>query len=404
MIDPVEIATGRRDSLFAEDISRKGEDIRATFHERRVLVIGGAGSIGSATVRALLEYRPSAVHVIDQNENGLAELVRDLRGSGLVDLAVDLKLMPLDYGASVSRRFISAAGPYDVVLHFAALKHVRSEKDVAAILQMIDTNVLKQQRLMSWLGESTPPSHYFAVSTDKAANPVSFMGASKRLMEHLIFAESLAPLDASVRTSARFANVAFSAGSLLASFPERIQRRQPIAVPRSTRRFFVSVEEAAHICLLACAAVPSGHIAIPRMQADENLRELIPIAEGFLRSAGLRPVSYDDEASARAAVESDSANGGWPMLLTPRNTDGEKESEVFIGEGETPIEIGMSALLAIEQAAADRSSLRDVLSRLQSLVDDSSESITKREIAELVREVVPEFNPLESGVQLDSRM
>ena len=404
MINPVTIATGREDSLFSADISRNSENIKTAFLERRVLVVGGAGSVGSATIRALLRYHPAAVHVIDQNENGLAELVRDLRGSGLVEKQLDLRLMPLDFGAPVSRRFLASTGRYDVVLHFAALKHVRSEKDVAAILQMLDTNVLKQQRLMAWLADGDAPSRYFAVSTDKAANPVSFMGASKRLMERLIFAESLDSLGGAVRTSARFANVAFSAGSLLASFPERMQRRQPVAVPRETRRFFVSAEEAAHICLLACAAVPNGHVAIPRMHADEDLRELIPIAEGFLRTAGFRAIPYDDETSAREAVETDAARGGWPLLLTPRNTDGEKESEVFVGEGERPVEIGMSALLGISQAAADPAALEHVLSELRRLVDDPTISITKPELARLIREVVSEFNPLEAGRRLDDRM
>jgi len=403
MIDPVTIATGRDYSLFAADISGHSESIRATFSDRRVLVVGGAGSIGSATLRAILPYRPAAVHVIDQNENGLAELVRDLRGSGLVEKRLDLKLMPLDYGAPVSRRFLASAGRYDVVLHFAALKHVRSEKDVASILQMLDTNVLKQQRLMAWLAEGGAPSRYFAVSTDKAANPVSFMGASKRLMERLIFASSN-PLDSAVRTSARFANVAFSAGSLLASFPDRIHRRQPVAVPRETRRFFVSIEEAAQICLLACAAVPNAHIAIPRMHADRDLRQLAPIAEGFLRAAGFRATPYDDETLAREAVESEAARGSWPLLLTPRDTEGEKESEVFVGEGETPVEIGMSALLGIPQTAADTAILERVLSGVQRLVDNPAVSIAKPELAKLIREVLSEFSPLEAERSLDERM
>jgi FlaA1/EpsC-like NDP-sugar epimerase len=404
MIDPVVIATGRDYSLFSPDVAAKTEAIRSTLSGRRVLVVGGAGSIGSATLRAILPYDPAAVHVIDQNENGLAELVRDLRGSGLVEKRLDLKLMPLDYGAAVSRRFLDSAGRYDIVLHFAALKHVRSEKDVSSILQMLDTNVLKQQRLMTWLAESGAPSRYFAVSTDKAANPANFMGASKRLMERLIFTESCSPLTGTVRTSARFANVAFSAGSLLASFPERIRRRQPVVVPRETRRFFVSVEEAAQICLLACAAVPTAHMAIPRMQPDRDLRQLAPIAEGFLQAAGFRAIPYDDETLAREAVDREAARGNWPLLMTPRDTDGEKESEVFVGEGEAPVEIGMSALLGIPQSAADSAALGHVFSELQRMIDDSSIRVGKPDLAKLLRGVVSEFNPLEAGRKLDERM
>lgn len=403
-MDPATIATGRQRSLFAVDVEANVDAIRAAYSGQRVLVVGGAGSIGSATLRALLPYRPAAVHVIDQNENALAELVRDLRGAGAVDSRVELKLMPLDYGAAVSRRFLNSAGRYDVVLHFAALKHVRSEKDVTSILQMLDTNVLKQRRLMSWLADTGAPARYFAVSTDKAANSANFMGASKRLMERLIFAEGGNPLASAVRTSARFANVAFSAGSLLASFAQRVERRQPVVAPRDTRRFFVSVGEAAQICLLASAAVPSGHVAIPRMQPEQDLRELVPIAERFLRASGLRAIQYDDEERARAAVEVDAARDSWPLLVTPRNTEGEKESEVFVAEGEKTTEIGMVALLAIPQRAGDTRALDRVLRELETFVTDESAEVSKATLATLLRAAVPDFVPVEAGRRLDERM
>ena len=404
MIDPVRIATGRDRSLFAADIEARSEGIRAAVAGRRILVIGGAGSIGSATLRAILPYGPKAVDVVDQNENGLAELVRDLRSSGLVEERLALTLMPLDYGAPVCERFLRSRDRYDIVFHFAALKHVRSEKDVASILQMVDTNVLKQRRLMAWLAEGGPPSRYFAVSTDKAANPVNFMGASKRLMERLIFTKAVSPLGDAVRTSARFANVAFSAGSLLASFPERIRRRQPLAVPNDTRRFFVSIEEAADICLLASAAIPGDHIAIPRMDPDQHLRQLAPIAEGFLEAEGFRATRYDNEASARMAVERDAARGSWPLLMTPRDTEGEKESEVFVGDGEAPAEIGLSALLGVPQHEADPTILERVLSELDRLVVNPGAKVAKPQLAALIREAVPEFKPFDAKKRLDDRM
>jgi len=402
-MDPSNIATGRDGSLFAADVEANTDAIHAAYSGRRVLVVGGAGSIGSATLRALLPYQPAAVHVIDQNENGLAELVRDLRGTGAIDRRLELKLMPLDYGAPVSRRFISSAGRYDVVLHFAALKHVRSEKDVASILQMLDTNVLKQRRLMSWLADIGAPDRYFAVSTDKAANPANFMGASKRLMERLLFAEGNNPIATAQRTSARFANVAFSAGSLLASFSQRIERRQPVVAPRDTRRFFVSVTEAAQICLLASSVVPSGHVAIPRMQPEQDLRELVSIAEDFLRASGLRAIPYDDEARARAAVELDATHDGWPLLVTPRDTEGEKESEVFVADGETAKEIGLLALLSIAQDPGDAVALDRVLCELERLAGDESD-ISKPQLASLLRIAVPDFAPVQAGRRLDERM
>jgi FlaA1/EpsC-like NDP-sugar epimerase len=404
MINPIAIATGREHSLFDADIAANTDTISSVFSGRRVLVIGGAGSIGSATVRNLLTYQPSALHIVDQNENGLAELVRDVRSGGLVRGSLDFKLMPLDYGAPVTRRFLAGAGPYDVVLHFAALKHVRSEKDVASILQMIDTNVLKQRRLIQWIAEHSQPTNYFAVSTDKAANPANFMGASKRLMEILLFTEPCSPLGCARRTSARFANVAFSSGSLLGSFSERINRRQPIAVPTNTRRFFVSVDEAAQICLISAAVLADRYIAVPRMHAEHDQRELVPIAEGFLRAAGFTAVAYHNEEVARLAVEREVARGAWPMLLTPRDTEGEKESEVFVGADEKPQEIGLSALLGISQPGSDPAVLDHVLSQLQKFVEDPSASISKPELAALIRTAVNEFRPLETGRTLDERM
>jgi FlaA1/EpsC-like NDP-sugar epimerase len=404
MTSVVAIATGREHSLFAADVAANAQRLGEAFTGARLLVVGGAGTIGSATLRAVLPYDPAAIHVVDQNENGLAELVRDVRNTGLARPSLDFRLLPLDYGAPVTRRFLSSSGPYNAVLHFAALKHVRSEKDVASILQMVDTNVLKQHRLLEWLAEERHPSRYFAVSTDKAANPANFMGATKRLMEHLLFTDASNPLKSAVRTSARFANVAFSAGSLLASFGDRIRLRQPIAAPLDTRRFFVSIEEAAEICLLASAVMPSGHLAIPRMRPGQDLRELVPIAEAFLTKAGFRPIRYDDEVQARDAVDRDTAIGGWPLLCTPRDTDGEKESEEFVGEGENPKEIGLSAVLGIPQQGVDPSSLESTLGQLREWTENPTATVTKADLARVFTKLISEFRPIQHGRTLDERM
>ncbi|MBI3568273.1 MAG: polysaccharide biosynthesis protein [Gemmatimonadetes bacterium] len=398
----VALATGHRESRWTADLTASDARARDAYAGRRVLVIGGAGSIGSATVRALLAYAPAALHVVDQNENGLAEVARDIRGAAMAAAAVDVRLMPLDYGAAVTRRFLDAAGPYDAVLHFAALKHVRSEKDPASVLQMLDTNVVKQARLLSWLAEAGTPARYFAVSTDKAADPVNFMGASKRLMEQLLFTG--APLGGAVVTSARFANVAFSAGSLLESWSARIAKRQPLAVPRDTRRYFVSLDEAAAICLLAATAIPAGHVAVPRLTVETDLRELAPIAEGFVRAAGYATAWYDDEAEARGAVAREAARGAWPVLRTPRDTDGEKAEETFVGAHEAAVEVGLSQLRAVPQPGADAATLREVLATLSRWIDDSSVRADKGAIAACVRRVVPEFAPQASGKSLDDRV
>jgi FlaA1/EpsC-like NDP-sugar epimerase len=402
--DLVALATGHAASRFAPDVATHADAMRAAFAGKRVLVVGGAGSIGAATVQALLPFAPAAVHIVDQDENGLAELVRDLRSAGLASGGLDLRLLPLDYGAGVARRFLAGEKPYDAALHFAALKHVRSEKDPASILQMLDTNVLKQARLMSWLAEDGAPERYFAVSTDKAANPVNFMGASKRLMEQMLFTDAVTPLGAAVRTSARFANVAFSAGSLLASWGERLRKRQPVAVPRDTRRYFVSLAEAAEICLLAAAAVPDRHVAVPTMRPGPDLRELAPIAEGFVAASGLRAAWYDDEAAARAAVERDAARGAWPVLLTARDTDGEKPEEEFVGAHETAADIGIGALRGVVQRGADASTLRGVLDELSLWIAQPRLRAEKEAIAAVLARVVPEFRPDRRGKSLDDRM
>ena len=370
-----------------------------------MLIVGGAGSIGSATLRALLRWSPASIHVIDQNENGLAELARDLRSSGLGPSALDLRLMPLDCGAPVAHRFILDGGPYDVVMHFAALKHVRSEKDLTSILQMLDTNVLKQARVMRWLSEAAPPLRYFAVSTDKAADPASFMGASKRLMEHVVFTDAVSSLGESRKHSARFANVAFSAGSLLESWGERLKRAQPIAVPEDTRRFFVSVEEAAEICLLAMSCLPDRHLGIPFLNAEADARELQPIAEAYVEAAGYRPVLYREADEARAAMNRDIALGGWPILVTPRDTDGEKAVEKFVGSDEVEIQVPeVQALRAVRQDGADPTALGALLDRLNHLVTDPAAPCGKSDLRELIAGLVPEFSPVWKGRSLDSRM
>lgn len=400
----IAVATGHADSRFAADIAARSGQIGEALSGRRVLVIGGAGSIGSATLRALLPYGPAAVHVVDQNENGLAELARDIRSEALAGPSLDLQLMPLDYGAQVAKRFLAQGGPYDVVLHFAALKHVRSEKDVASILQMIDTNVLKQARLMEWLASEAPPLRYFAVSTDKAANPVNFMGASKRLMEQLLFTASIVPMGAATRTSARFANVAFSAGSLLESWSERLRKGQPVAVPRDTRRYFVSLAESAEICLLAAAATPDRHLAIPDFNPAADLHELAPIAEAFVRDAGFTPAWFDTEEDARQAMAREPQRGAWPILLTARDTDGEKPEEVFVAANEEVVNIGLRALRGVPQRGSDHAVLREVLDTLQLWVTDPRITVPKHALTECIVRVVPEFAPATAGKTLDARM
>ena len=395
------IVTGRTKSLFAGDLEVSSEPVLAKIRDRRILVIGGGGSIGAATVRIILDYLPSALHVVDHNENYLAELVRELRGrsAGIPD--IDFRALPLDYGGPVMERFLADSPPYDVVLNFAALKHVRSEKDIYSALQMFDTNIVRHIRFKRWLTEHRHGATYFAVSTDKAANPVSLMGASKRLMEDLIF--DVAAASSQSTTSARFANVAFSNGSLLQGFGYRLAKRQPLAVPRDTRRYFISHQEAGELCLLATCRIPDGHIAVPRVDATLQLQFLEDIACACLDYWGWRAERYGNEAQARSDVERLAREGRWPLLLTPLDTGGEKPFEEFVGAGESAIDCGLlnvSALRHIPGVAA-RQELFDQIARW---VDEPDLAIAKAKFIDVISAALPNFRHSQSEQNLDQRL
>jgi FlaA1/EpsC-like NDP-sugar epimerase len=398
------LATGRTSPLFGLDLETKGDELRANLPGRRVLVIGGAGSIGAATVAELSRFDLGALHVVDINENGLAELVRDLRGrtEGL-DIR-DFRTLPLEYGSPTMLRFVGDQAPYDYVLNFAAVKHVRSEKDSYSVLHMLDTNVVKAARLLDWLETRGGTRRYFSVSTDKAANPVNLMGASKRLMEHVIFAHADRGSGAIAITSARFANVAFSAGSLLEGWLLRLEKGQPLAVPRQTRRYFLTLHEAGQLCLLAAVCAPHRSILVPRLDEAEHLTELEAIARALVREAGYTPAEYDDERQARAAVAVDVARSRYPILLTPLDTSGEKPYEEFVGEGEKTFEIGLPNLLAIRYAGTDPVALTRFLSWLEPLVQGEGRSPRKDEIVIALAAVVPELRHVETNKQLDHRL
>ncbi len=346
-----EIGTGRYTSLFEEDVDRSREMIASRLDGRRVLVIGGAGSIGAATVHELTRFRLGSLHVVDQNENGLAELVRDLRSRPEGLEISDFQTWPVDFGSPIMHQLIRDQPAYDAVLNFAAIKHVRSEKDTCSLLQMLDTNVVKPARLLRWLESKGHNLRYFCVSTDKAANPVNLMGASKRAMEHIIFSGEVASDFRGDITSARFANVAFSDGSLLFSWLRRMEKRQPLAVPRDTRRFFVSLRESGQLCLLAAICAPDRHLLIPRLDAQHDLRSLEDVVISLLHRRGYEPHFYDTEAEAKARFEGDAAQGRYPVLRTALDTSGEKPYEEFIGNGESSAEIGMANLLAVNYRA-----------------------------------------------------
>ncbi len=396
------LATNRVQSLFAADMAERSPRILEAVQGRRVLVVGGAGSIGSATIRALLPFGPAQLHVVDQDENGLAELVRDLR-SGPEALTADLRTLPLDFGSPAMRRFLDDQSSYHVVLNFAALKHVRSEKDVYSLTQLLDTNVVRQARLLAWLAERGAPTRYFCVSTDKAVNPLSLMGASKRVMEHVMFS-GIRPLPpGSVVSSARFANVAFSSGSLLAGFLNRIARRQPLAVPQGARRYFVSLEEAGQICLIAAATLPDHHIAVPRLDDQQDLRLIEEIAIRVVEKSGWSPFLVDDEDAARAAMRRLNETGCYPVLLTRLDTSGEKRFEEFVAADEYLVDIGLTQLAAVPYRCAGMEGLQELLSAIEGLASGERRA-TKAEVVEWMGRFLPTFHHAETGRILDRRM
>jgi len=397
------LASGRSVSFFDEDIRDFSSQLNAQINGKRILVIGGAGSIGGSVVHKLADGKPAALHIVDQSENNLAELVRDLRSRPKGIAIEDFRTYPIDYGSQPMRMLLDDLPPYDVIMNFAALKHVRSEKDIYSLLQMLDTNVAKQVRFMRWLKDQDFKGRYFCVSTDKAANPVSMLGASKRLMEHIVFSDEVVPGFEGQVTSARFANVAFSDGGLLHAFLNRLRKRQPLAAPKDTRRYFVSLEEAAQICLLAALLAKPRTIVVPRLNPAEDLQHLDKIAIKVLEYFGLTPVIYEDEDKAREAVSDDLGHSQYPLLLTPLNTSGEKPYEEFIGEGETAADIGFKSLDGVAYKGPKAGSLTALYDEIESILAGKIRMDKDTTIAKIAQ-VIPEFHHIETGKNLDQRM
>ena len=293
-----ENVTGRPESLFAPDIEANADTLRAAIAGKSVMVIGGAGSIGSSFIKALLPFNPSKLVVVDLNENGLAELTRDLRSSAFLRVPEVFLTYTLDFADPIFEDIMRDHGGFDIVANFSAHKHVRSEKDKYSVEALLKNNVIKARNLMELL-RSYPPRHFFCVSTDKASNPVNIMGASKRIMEDLIMAYR----PYFKVTTARFANVAFSNGSLPAGFFDRMMKRQPLAAPSDVRRYFVSMEESGQICMLACILGNNGEVFFPRL-GKEKLKTFSSICDRFIEAMGYEKYqcSSDDEARRYAST------------------------------------------------------------------------------------------------------
>jgi FlaA1/EpsC-like NDP-sugar epimerase len=389
--------TGREESLFRADLEANRRELAERIGGRSVLVIGGAGSIGSSYIRALLPLRPARLVVVDTNENGLTELTRDLRSRRGLPVPVDYLTYPINLGDTVFEKMLLREGPFDIVANFAAHKHVRSEKDPYAIEAMVENNVLKARRLLELLLQS-PPEHFFCVSTDKAANPVNVMGATKKLMEEVIMAYA-AELPV---TTARFANVAFSNGSLPAGFLERLMKGQPLSAPSDVRRYFVSPEESGEICLLACMLGRPGEIFFPRLE-EADMKTFSDIALNLLTELGYEPLLCSSEEAAREAMSDCIGTRRWPIYCFCSDTSGEKAFEEF-HTGEEEVDWERFAALGLI-CNAPRRPLAEVSAWCESLSNFfKRETVTKADIVALLSELIPSFEHLETGRSLDSRM
>lgn len=390
--------TGRDEPLFAAAVRDAAPAIRQRLAGRRVLVVGGAGSIGAATIRELLPFAPAALAVLDTSENNLAELVRTLR-SGAEPVPAELAVQPLDYGSPLARAWLARQRPFDLVLSFAALKHVRSERDAFSLVRMLEVNLLAADRFLAACREHGHGGDgVFLVSTDKAAEPASLMGASKRAMELLLWSQGVLRA-----TTARFANVAFSDGSLPWGFLQRLAKRQPLAGPSDIRRYLVSPRESGQLCLLAALRAPDRHVLIPELDPARDAVGFAAVAAAVLAAHGLVAAPYADEAAARAAVDAESSAKRWPVVFAPSATSGEKELEIFAGPGEHPSPCGIAGCRAIPAGPADRAAIEGLLAFIAAAVAGGPIP-DKTEIAAALAAVVPELRHRETGRSLDGRM
>ncbi|GJM33479.1 MAG: nucleoside-diphosphate sugar epimerase [Saprospiraceae bacterium] len=390
--------TLRPQSLLAKDLEVNREELSQQINGRSVLVIGGAGTIGSSFIKALLPYKPARLYVVDTNENGLTELTRDIRSTEGLFVPENYKTYPINFGDQVFAKMLRREGPFEIIANFAAHKHVRSEKDHYSIEAMIENNVIRTKRLLDLLAEQ-PPEHFFCVSTDKAANPVNVMGASKKLMEEVLLAYArVLPIK-----TARFANVAFSNGSLLAGFLERLMKQQPFSSPLDVKRYFVSPEESGQLCLLACILGASGDIFFPKLR-EEQMMTFSTIADNLLRELGYTPDYCQSEQEARQkAATIGSQTNAYPVYYFASDTSGEKLFEEFFTEEEV-VDMERFSALGVIKAKANWS-LEEVTACFRELASlFEAEEIDKAQVVEVLTSLIPGFRHVEKGRHLDERM
>ena len=402
--------THRPSSMFEADIQANAVRLTQEIEGKSVCVIGGAGSIGSSFIKAVLRFKPGKLVVIDLNENGLAELTRDIRSTEGLYVPQEYRAYTLNFADPIFTRIFREEKGFDIVANFSAHKHVRSEKDRYSVQALIENNDIKAKKLMDLLCEF-PPKHFFCVSTDKAANPVNIMGASKRIMEDLVMAYN----GKFKVTTARFANVAFSNGSLPDGWLHRLQKKQPLAAPNDVKRYFVSPEESGQICMLACILGNGGEVFFPKLGEDQMLT-FSAICDDFIKANGLEKdlCSSDEEAKRKAAqlknseLSTDSqlstlnSQLKYPTVYFKCDTTGEKAYEEFFIPGEKINMKRFKALGVVEETT--RRPMNEVNAFFNKLENLFAADFTKEDVVKAIKEFIPNFEHEEKGKNLDQKM
>ena len=388
---------GREKALFNLDIKSHGEELDQIVSDSSFLVLGGAGSIGQAVTKEIFKRSPRKIHVVDISENNMVELVRDIRSS-FGYIKGDFQTFALDIGSVEYDAFIKSDGQYDYVLNLSALKHVRSEKDPFTLMRMIDVNVFNTDKTIRQSIESGSKK-YFCVSTDKAANPVNMMGASKRIMEMFLMRKSR---DISIST-ARFANVAFSDGSLLHGFNLRIQKNQPIVAPNDIKRYFVTPQESGELCLMSCVFGQNRDIFFPKLSEKLHLISFSEIAVKYLEQRGYEAHLCENEAEARKLVNTLPGQGKWPCLFTSSDTTGEKDFEEFFTDKEVLDVSRFENIGVIKNDLNYQPELLELFEK-QVLKMKSEGKWSKESLVKLFFKMIPSFGHKETGKYLDGKM
>jgi FlaA1/EpsC-like NDP-sugar epimerase len=384
--------------MFASDIEANKVELSLEIKDKSICVIGGAGSIGSSFIKAILQFEPKSMVVVDLNENGLAELVRDVRSTEGMYVPEEFRCYTLNFADPIFERILREENGFDIVANFSAHKHVRSEKDRYSVQALIENNDIKAKKLMDLL-KIYPPKHFFCVSTDKAANPVNIMGASKRIMEDLVMAYN----KYFKVTTARFANVAFSNGSLPDGWLHRIQKKQPLAAPSDVKRYFVSPEEAGQICMLACILGRGGEVFFPKLGREQMLT-FSSICDDFLKAIGVqkKQCATDNEARRYANNMSYDSNC-YPVVYFQSDTTGEKAYEEFYVSGEKIDMQRFQALGVVEQTVRHNiEEINDFFNCLEDIF--TKENFTKHQVVAAIKQFIPNFEHEEKGKNLDQKM